>query len=170
MPNLACDKFQGLVIGPDGQTVADPYGMLPTIADYEEWREVADHIITRAEAEQTRAFEEHGAPPEEIWRPLEAVRQRWDEMGSAVDQLLAPDSMTWGPTIVAMVDIARDGACQIGLIEKFRVDLGGMEVDDIPTPIPGNGGTSSSKGSGKGGKGMGLGLVLLAGLWAMSRD
>ena len=43
-----CDKYQGLVVGPDGQTVADPYGMFPTLADYSEWREVADRILTRA--------------------------------------------------------------------------------------------------------------------------
>jgi hypothetical protein len=168
MPNLACDKYQGLVIGPDGQTVADPFGMLPTMADYEEWRQVADQIITRAEDQLTRGFEEHGALPEEIFQPVEAVRLRWDEMGSVAAQLLAPDNVLWGSTIVSMVDIARDGACQIGLVEKWRVDLGGMEADDIPTPVvPTNG--SSSKG---GGKGMGLGLVLLLGLaaWGMSRD
>lgn len=174
VPNLACDKYQTLVFGPDGQTVADPFGVLPTVADYEEWREVANSILGRAEAQLTLAFEEHGALPEEIYLPVEAVRARWDEMGSALDQLLAPDSILWGQTIVRMVDIARDGACQIGLVEKFRVDLGGMETDDIPTPDPpANGNGSSSKGSSSskgGGKGMGLGLVLLAGLWAMSRD
>ncbi len=173
MPNLACDKYQGLVIGPDGQTVADPYGMLPTIADYEEWREVADSILNRVEAELTLAFEHHGALPEAIFGPADKVRERWDDMGSAVDQLLDPNSITWGPTIVAMIDIARDAACQIGLVEKYRVDLGDDPADNIPTPVPTNGGTSSGgKGSGKGGKGMGLGLVLLLGLaaWGASRD
>lgn len=173
MPILACDKYQGLVVGPDGQTVADPYGMLPTIADYEEWRTVADNILQRVEAELELAFEHHGAIPDDIFSPADKVRERWDDMGSAVDQLLAPDSITWGPTIVSMVDIARDAACQIGLVEKYRVELGDEPADNIPTPVvPTNGSSSKGSSSKGGGKGMGLGLVLLLGLaaWGASRD
>lgn len=152
-----CDKYQGLVVGPDGQTVTDPFGMLPTLADYEEWRGVALGLIERAEAELQRAFEEHGAPPEEIWQPVEAVRKRWEDMGSALDQSLQLDDMTWGSDIVAMVEIARDAACQIGVVEAFRVELGG-EPSNVPTrPRPRPGGGSSAKGTGKG---MGLGIVV----------
>lgn len=151
-----CEKYQGLVVGPDGQTVTDPFGMLPTLADYEEWRGVADQLIKRADAEVTKFFEEHGAPPEEIWRPVEALRVRWDDMGSAVEQAFQLDDMTWGSDIVAMVEIARDAACQIGVVEAARVELGG-EPSEIPTkPKPKPGG-SSAKGTGKG---MGLGIVV----------
>jgi hypothetical protein len=153
-----CDKYQALVVGPDGQTVTDPFGILPTLADYEEWRGVADVLIQRADAEVSTYFEEHGAPPEEIWQPVEALRVRWDNMGTAVEQAFQLDDLTWGSDIVAMVEIARDAACQIGVVEAARVELGGME-SDIPTqPKPSSGGGSSSKGTGKG---MGLGLVLL---------
>lgn len=171
-----CDKYQGLVVGPDGQTVADPYGILPTIADYEEWHAVVLGIIERAEAERTAAYELYGALPEEIWQPLDLIRERWADMGGAMAQLLSPNAVLWGSTIVKMVEIGRDAACQLGLIEKFRVDLGGEPTDNVPKPpplVPTNG-SSSAKGSSSkgGGKGMGLGLVLLLGLaaWGMSRD
>jgi hypothetical protein len=172
-----CDKYQGLVVGPDGQTVADPYGILPTIADYEEWHEVALSIIERAEAERTAAYELFGALPEEIWQPLDLIRERWAAMGGAMAQLLNPNAVLWGSTIVKMVEIARDAACQLGLIEVFRVEIaGGEPTVNVPKPpplVPTNG-SSSAKGSSSkgGGKGMGLGLVLLLGLaaWGMSRD
>jgi hypothetical protein len=141
--------------------------MIPTLGDYEEWRAVADVLITRAEAELTRFFEEHGAIPEPWYLPVEAVRNRWDGMGGALQQSLTDPQFTWAPAIVSMVDIAKDGACQIGVVEAERIRLGG-EPSNIPDPpaIPPG---SSSKG---GGKGMGLGLVLLLGLaaWGASRD
>lgn len=152
-----CDKYQDLVVGPDGQTVTDPFGLLPTMADYEEWRGVADTLIKRADNEVTKFFEEHGAPPEEIWQPVEALRVRWDNMGTGMEQQFTLDDLTWGSDIVAMVEIARDAACQIGVVEAARVELGG-EPSDIPTqPKRPSGGGSSAKGTGKG---MGLGMVL----------
>lgn len=155
-----CDKYQGLVVGPDGQTVADPYGMLPTLSDYEEWRGVADNLITRAEAELTRYFEEHGAIPEEVYTPVEAVRARWDEMHGAIGQAFADfPQVGWGSTIEKMVQIARDGACQIGVVEADRVELGGMPTDTPTDTRPANG--STGKG-GKTGKGMGGLLLILA--------
>lgn len=155
-----CDKYQGLVVGPDGQTVADPYGMLPTLSDYEEWRGVADNLITRAEAELTRYFEEHGAIPEEVYTPVEAVRARWDEMHGAIGQSFADfPQISWGSTIEKMVQIARDGACQIGVIEAERVELGGFEEPHPSDTRPANGG--SGKGT-KTGKGMGGLLLILA--------
>jgi hypothetical protein len=162
-----CDKYQGLVVGPDGQTVADPYGMLPTLADYEEWRGVADNLITRAEAELTRFFEEHGAIPEDIYIPVEAVRARWDEMHNAIGQAFADfPQVSWGSTIEKMVQIARDGACQIGVVESDRVLLGG-EPTDTPTDVdrPANGGKGTKTGKGIGG----LLLILAAAYFAGGR-
>jgi hypothetical protein len=165
-----CDKFQSLVVGPDGQTVTDPYGMIPSWADYEDWRAVTDSILTRAEGEITRWYEEHGAVPEEIYKPVEAVRERWDATGTVVEQLFSPDSLSWGPEIVSMVVIAQDAACQIGEVEFYRVQAGGKPSNVPARPANGNGssskGASSSKG---GGKGMGLGLVLLVGAFFAMR-
>lgn len=162
-----CDKYQGLVVGPDGQTVADPYGFVPTLADYEEWRSVALNLIERAEAELQRNFELHGALMPEDAAPVESLRVRYDALGSTIDQAFSFDDITWGPAIVQMVELARDAACQIGVVEQRIIDDGG-DPNDIPAvPKPGASGKSSSKGTGKG---MGLGLVLLAVAWWASRD
>jgi hypothetical protein len=131
--------------------------MLPTLADYEEWRGVADSLITRAEAELQLLFEEYGAPAEEVAQPLLDVRARWDEMHGAIGQAFADfPQVSWGPTIERMVQIARDGACQIGVIEAERVALGGIP-GDTPT-MPDRGGSTTGKGKGLG---LGLGLVII---------
>lgn len=160
-----CDKYQGLVVGPDGQTVADPYGVLPTLSDYEEWRGVADNLITRAEAEMQLLFEEQGAIAEDVWKPLEAVRLRWDEMHGAIGQAFADfPQVGWGSTIEKMVQIARDAACQIGVIEAERIEYGG-EPQDTPT-MPDRNGNGGAKA--KGGKGMGGLLLILAAAYFVS--
>ena len=160
-----CDKFQYLVVGPDGQTVDDMWGMLPTMGDYEEWRGVAQGLLARAETELTKWFEEHGAIPDEIYLPVEAVRARWDAMGGVVEQSFTDPTFLWSSDITAMVEIAKDAACQIGVVEDYRVKAGGMPTD-LPAkpPRPGVKPGSGVKG---GGKGMGLGLVLLVGAWAL---
>lgn len=159
-----CDKYQGLVVGPDGQTVTDMWGVLPTLGDYEEWRGVAHGLITRAETELTKWFEEHGAIPDDLYLPVEAVRARWDAMGGVLEQSFTDPTFLWSSDITKMVEIAKDAACQIGVVEAERVKLGGTPTD-LPTPRdPMPPGGSSSKG---GGKGMGLGLVLLVGAWAL---
>lgn len=152
-----CDKFQGLVVGPDGQTVQDPWGMLPTLGDYEDWRGVARGLIDRAEAELSAYFEAHGAVPEDLAGPVLGLGERWEALGGAVKQAFQNfGAVTWSDSIQRMVTLARDAACQIGIVEAARIELGGTEAD-IPTPPP-----SRPKPTGKGGgKGKGI-LVALA--------
>jgi hypothetical protein len=153
-----CDKYQGLVAGPDGQTVTDPYGLVPTLGDYEEWRGVADQLLTRAEAELQREFETGGALMPEDVAPVEALRDRWNETYNAVAQAFADfPQISWGPNIDAMVQIASEAACQIGIIEARIVEAGGApnELPERPAPGP-------IKGGGKSGKGMGGLLLILA--------
>ena len=153
-----CEKYQGLVVGPDGQTKADPYGIVPTLGDYEEWRGVAERLLDRAEAELQREFETHGALMPEDAAPLEALRDRFNQTWNAIAQAFAdfPD-LGWGDNIQTMVDIAAEAACQLGIIEARIIEAGG-EPNDIPAkPEPG-----PTKGGGKSGKGMGGLLLILA--------
>lgn len=164
-----CDKYQGLVRGPDGQTVADPYGMLPTLGDYEEWYEVAGRLLTRAESElkRERALVGPANMDAADVATVAALRERYSDMGGALWQLIAPDDVTWGPAIVRVVELAREAACQIGVIEARILAQGGSGAV-VPT-----GGVGQGKSTGKStGKGMGLGLVLALGLvaWFGWRD
>ncbi len=155
-----CDKYQGLVVGPDGQTVADPYGMIATLGDYEEWRAVASNLIARAVAELEREFAETGALDEADAAPVADLETRWANLGGAIAQSFENfPELSWAGPIVKMVELARDAACQIGIIEARTVAKGGDE-SDIPEPPPMPPG-SGVKGGGKGG---GLGLLLLLGL------
>lgn len=158
-----CDKYQGLVRGPDGQTVADPYGMIPTLGDYEEWYEVAGRLVARAEKELKRERDLVGPAnmdPADV-ATVAALRQSYADMGGALWQLLAPDDVTWGPSIVRVVELAREAACQIGVIEARVVAQGGS------TSVAPTGGLGGGKGTGKAtGKGMGLGFVVALGLLA----
>lgn len=156
-----CDKYQGLVYGPDGQTVADPYGMIPTLADYTEWREVARSILERANQQLGQEFEEHGALTEEETDTLGMLNAEWEEMGGWFEKAMADMNWSWGPSINEVVRLAQDAACELGVIEARRVAKGGDWSDDIPTP-PVDGTTTPGKG--KGAKGGGIGLVLLLGL------
>lgn len=154
-----CDKYQGLVVGPDGQTVSDPWGMLPTLGDYEDWRGVARGLIDRAEAELTAYFNAHGAVPEEIANPVLALGERWADLGGAVKQAFSNfGAITWSDSIQQMVTLARDAACQLGVVEAERVALGGTEADIPTAPKP------KPTGSGKG-KGLGLMILLLGAGW-----
>lgn len=154
-----CDKYQGLVIGPDGQTVADPYGMIPTVADYTEWRHVARTLLDRAEQELLRAFELYGALDPDWDAGTRAAEARWQAMGGWMQQTLNMN-FTWGGSIADMVSVAQAAACEIGVIEARIVAMGGDD-SDIPTPPVNTGG---GKGGGKAAKGGGIGMVLLLGL------
>lgn len=143
-----CDKYQHLVVGPDGQTVESPWGMIPTAGDYEDWRGVADRIIGQAESALLALFEKNGALLPEVAEPVEALRLRWQQMGGAIADLLKTfPEMTWGPSIASAVELARDAACQLGIVEAQGVKL------DIPQARPATGGK---------GKGLFLMLGLLA--------
>lgn len=149
-----CDKYQGLVVGPDGQTVSDPFGFVPTLADYEEWRAVTIGIIERAEQELAREVQVRGAVSESEAAAVESLRVRWDAMGNAIVQSFE-FNFTWGPSIVEMVGLAQDAACQLGEVEARIVEAGGAE-SKLPTQPD----RPSKKGAKGGGKGAGLGLVL----------
>jgi hypothetical protein len=149
-----CDKYQGLVVGPDGQTVADPYGKLATIVDYEEWRAVASNLIDKVEAELQRMFDKYGAPDEETAGPVLSLRERWNELGSAISQSIQTfPEISWAGSIVSMVELAKDAACQIGVVESRIIELGGIP-NDYPTP-------PARPASGGKGKGTALMLVIL---------
>lgn len=159
-----CDKYQGLVVGPDGQTVADPYGMFPALSDYSEWREVADRILTRAELLLEREAAEFGPlTPSEV-DPLEAVRETWNAEGNAFYQSFKEFNWLWGSSISKMVANAQAAACQLGIIEARIVEKGGEAPDDIPTqPEPKQG-----KGAKVGG--LGVGLLAIGALFLFTRD
>lgn len=148
-----CDKYQGLVVGPDGQTVADPYGLVPTLGDYEEWRAVVLGLIEQSEAELQREREVRGTVAPDDAAAVEALRVRWDELGNAFVASFDWD-ITWGPDISRMVQLGQDAACQLGIVEARIVAAGGSEGAPKPAkPRPSSGGKAT-------GKGMGVGLVV----------
>ncbi len=159
-----CDKYQGLVVGPDGQTVADPYGMIPTLGDYEEWRGVALALIERAERELDRERELGLTPTVDSLASVQLQRQTWESMGGALWQSLQEFNLTWGASIRAMVAIAQGAACNIGIIEARIVAGGGNVADDIPTPPDPPAGKGSKTG------GLGVGLLAVAALFLFTRD
>ncbi len=159
-----CDKYQGLVVGPDGQTVADPYGMFPTLADYSEWREVADRILTRAEDQLAREAKDFGPLAPADVDALEAVRETWNAEGNAYWQAFKEFNWLWGASISKMVVVAQQAACQLGIIEARIVAKGGEAADDVPT--------QPEQKQGKGAKvgGLGVGLLAIGALFLFTRD
>jgi hypothetical protein len=163
-----CDKYQGLVVGPDGQTAADPYGLIATVGDYEEWRTVADVLIRRAEDELARENAVRGSIEPNAAATVLGLRQQWDDMGGWVAQSFQQMNFSWGPSIVAMVELAKNGACEFGIIEARIIEAGGTGavVPTVPARTKGGG-----KAVGKaGGKGIGLVVMLGAAAWYFGRD
>jgi len=160
-----CDKYQGLVVGPDGQTASDPYGKLATIADYEEWRAVASNLIDKAETELDRLFQRFGAPDEDTAAPVLNLRQRWEQLGSAISQSFQTfPEIGWAGSVVNMVELAKDAACQIGVVEARIIELGGIP-SDYPTPTK-----PKKSGGSKGGGFLLLAVLFGAGYFLGDRD
>ncbi len=129
-----CEKYQGLVVGPDGQTVADPFGIIPTLGDYEEWRAVTATIITRVERELVREQQVTGVIDSTNAAMVANLSVRWEAMGSAIVQSF-DFNFTWAPAIVEMVDLARDAACLLGEVEARVIAAGGGASSTPAAPV-----------------------------------
>ncbi len=154
-----CEKFQGLVVGPDGQTVADPYGWVPTLADYEEWREVALGIFRRIDKELEREKAVTGEADDTV---LKSLRARWDDLGTAVTQSFS-FNFTWGPSINKMVTLAQDAACELGQVEARTIAGGGGAASGIPSKPEGKKSWLDSAAS------LMLVVGVVGGLWWLSQ-
>lgn len=137
-----CQKYQYLVRGPDGQTVADPYGMVPTLGDLEEWKTVVSSILRRVRQELERGGD---SVPGNLRQRYEGIAARADDLPSAWSFDL---NTTYGPAIVEAVKVAQDAACLLGQVEQAIVDAGGEAMDEPTKPVGANGKKNGGLGVG----------------------
>lgn len=130
-----CDRYQPWVRTSSGQSPADPYGLVPTSADYGEWLDVADLFIVLVE-DNVDVYQTLAGATE--WPAVAvALREQYDNLGNRYT--------TWpsGDLIRIAAALAVDAACKLGQLEDAIIQHGGEAAIPFkhqakpPAPTPG---------------------------------
>lgn len=137
---MACgQKYAAMLRTKDGATPSDPWGLVPTAWDYNDWWEIAHDIgrevmkrwewVLSIEDKLSKLRDAglpvpvEGAYPERdaLLFMLQQFTERLDKLRHVALQSIVPDGITWEQSILTAVSVGQEGACLLEMMDAAAV-------------------------------------------------
>ena len=158
----ACDRYQPWVRTVAGHSPSDPYGVFPSVIDWEETRSMVENLA-RVFSDNVKVFMDSDPPAGQLaisdWPAMRAtIMQRVDALPGIFSL-----GVGYGDSISQAFALGQFIACQLGEMEDEATDNGVQLQIPFKSATPPETITETVGG-------LGRGLLLLLGLYLLTKD